>query len=165
VPTTVDEGIVISQLNMPNLFTTVMADFSDRLYFSLNLQDQLGLVTGTNNRIYVLSTVHRRHRNRLHGLHPARSRRGPTRRSAPTSRRSKRRSRAVWPTWTITPNGAKYRITTDANITLIIPSFSDLTNPDWIRDNWTGPSYNPNATNSANPGFMQDFTTDWQVGR
>jgi hypothetical protein len=50
VPTSVDEGIVISQLNMPNLFTTVMANFTDRLYFSLNLQDQLGLVTGLNNR-------------------------------------------------------------------------------------------------------------------
>ena len=55
VPTTVDEGIVIAQLNMPNLFATVMAGFTDRLYFSLNLQDQLGLVTNTNNRIYVLA--------------------------------------------------------------------------------------------------------------
>ena len=44
------------------------------------------------------------------------------------------------------------------SITLLIPSFSDLTNPDWIRDNWTGPSYDPNATNSANPGFRQDIT-------
>ena len=45
VPTSVDEGMVISQLNMPNLFQTIMSDFSDKLYFPLNLQDQLGLVT------------------------------------------------------------------------------------------------------------------------
>ena len=51
VSTSVDEGIVISQLNMPNLFQTIMQDFSDKLYFSLNLQDQLGLVTGTNSRL------------------------------------------------------------------------------------------------------------------
>ena len=57
VSTTVDEGIVISQLNMPNLFQTIMQDFSDKLYFSLNLQDQLGLVTGTNNRIYVRTRI------------------------------------------------------------------------------------------------------------
>ena len=55
MPTTVDEGIVISQLFMPKLFQTIMSDFSDKLFFSLNLQDQLGLVTGTNNRIYVLA--------------------------------------------------------------------------------------------------------------
>jgi hypothetical protein len=41
VPTSVDEGIVISQLNMPNLFTTVMANFTDRLYFSLDLAGRL----------------------------------------------------------------------------------------------------------------------------
>ena len=46
VPTTVDEGIVISQLNMPNLFQAIMQDFSDKLYFSLNLQDQLGPLHG-----------------------------------------------------------------------------------------------------------------------
>ena len=57
VSTTVDEGIVISQLNMPNLFQTIMQDFSDKLYFSLNLQDQLGLVTGTNNRLYVRTRI------------------------------------------------------------------------------------------------------------
>ena len=57
VPNSEDEGIVISQLNMPNLFTTVMANFTDRLYFSLNLQDQLGLVTGTNNRLYVRTRI------------------------------------------------------------------------------------------------------------
>jgi hypothetical protein len=42
---------------MPNLFQTIMQDFSDKLYFSLNLQDQLGLVTGTNNRIYVRTRI------------------------------------------------------------------------------------------------------------
>ena len=68
--------------------------------------------------------------------------------------------RAVWPTWTISAEGAKYKIITDPTITLIIPSFSDLTNPDWIRDNWTGPSYNPNATNSANPGFWLLYPSD-----
>jgi hypothetical protein len=46
-------GIVLSQLSMPNAFNTVMANFNDMLYFALDLQDQLGLVTNLNNRIYV----------------------------------------------------------------------------------------------------------------
>ena len=168
VPTSVDEGIVLSQLNMPNLFQTIMKDFSDKLYFSLNLQDQLGLVTGTNNRIYV--------RTRIFTPATGIVFTGYILTIAPGSYATigayiaavQAAFQAVWPTWTIAPNGAKYRITTDANITLLIPSFSDLTNPDWIRDNWTGPSYNPNATNSANPGFMEDFSTtgswDGEIG-
>ena len=48
-------GIVLSQLSTPNAFNTVMANFNDMLYFALDLQDQLGLVTNLNNRIYVLT--------------------------------------------------------------------------------------------------------------
>jgi hypothetical protein len=164
VPTTVDEGIVLSQLNMPNLFQTIMKDFSDKLYFSLNLQDQLGLVTGTNNRIYVIARTE-----------------GPVFQGyiltiAPGTYATigayisavQAAFTTVWPTWTISPEGAKYKIITDESITLIIPSFSDITNPDWVRENWVGPAYDPNATNSANPGFRQDITVpgrwDGEIG-
>jgi hypothetical protein len=142
-----------------------MADFTDQLYFSLNLQDQLGLVTGTNNRIYVLARTARPPSFTGYILTIAP---GSYATIAAYIAAVQAAFRAVWPAWTITPNGDKYRITTDANITLIIPSFSDLTNPDWIRENWTGPSYNPNATNSANPGFRQDITVagswDGEIG-
>ena len=97
VPTTVDEGIVISQLNMPNLFTTVMADFSDRLYFSLNLQDQLGLVTGLNNRIYVRTRIFSPGAGIAFTGYILTISPGTYRRSVPTSRRSKRRSQRSGP--------------------------------------------------------------------
>ena len=109
VPTTVYEGIVISQLNMPNLFTTVMADFSDRLYFSLNLQDQLGLVTGLNNRIYVLArTAGPVFTGRILTIAP-----GSYATIGAYITAVQAAFRAVWPTWTISSEGAKYKIITD----------------------------------------------------
>jgi hypothetical protein len=168
VSTSVDEGIVISQLNMPNLFQTIMPNFSDKLYFSLNLQDQLGLVTGTNNRLYVRTRIFTPGTGIVFTGYILTIAAGSYATIGAYIAAVQTAFQAVWPTWTIAANGDKYRITTDASITLLIPSFSDLTNPDWIRENWRGPTYDPNATNSANPGFKEDFANpgswDGEIG-
>ena len=58
------------------------------------------------------------------------------------------------PSWSIAAQGDDYVINTPG-FTLIIPSLQDITNPDWIRDNWSGPSYDPRQTNAANGSFGQ----------
>ena len=158
VPTSVDEGIVISQLNMPNLFQTIMKDFSDKLYFSLNLQDQLGLVTGMNNRIYVLVREDLDVTGYILTIAP-----GSYATMVGYISAVQTAFRAVFPTWTVSQlSESKYAIATPPIEALIIPSFSALTNPDWVRDNWKGPPYDPSDTRSANPGFKQESSADGQ---
>ena len=143
-------GIVLSQLSMPNAFNTVMANFNDMLYFALDLQDQLGLVTNLNNRIYVQTRVNDAPRvfaGRILTITPGSYATRPLYVAAVESA-----FRAVWPAWSIAAQGDDYVINTPG-FELIIPSLQDITNPDWIRDNWSGPSYDPRQTNAANGYF------------
>ena len=46
-------GIILSQLTFVNNFNTVMAGYSDRLYFGVNVPDVSGVVTANvNDRVY-----------------------------------------------------------------------------------------------------------------
>ena len=47
-------GIILSQLTFVNNFNTVMAGYSDRLYFGVNVPDVVGVVTANvNDRVYL----------------------------------------------------------------------------------------------------------------
>ena len=63
--------------------------------------------------------------------------------------------RAVWPDWPIAAQGDDYVISTPG-FELLIPTLQDIANPDWISDNWSGPSYNPRQTSAANGSFGQE---------
>ena len=146
-------GIVLSQLSMPNAFNTVMANFNDMLYFALDLQDQLGLVTNLNNKIYVQTRANDAPRvfaGRILTITPGTYGTRPLYVAAVQSA-----FQAVWPDWSIAAQGDDYVINTPG-FELLIPTLQDITNPDWISDNWSGPAYDPQRTNAANGSFLQE---------
>ena len=153
VSTTVDEGIVISQLNMPNLFQTIMPNFSDKLYFSLNLADVSGqIVLNRNDRIYVRSYAWTdpttqptpAYVDQILTIPPGNY-------SANWKATLQTAFQTLWPNWTVGTDGEDTINTPGRQV--FFPTNAEISNPTWARNEWTGPPYDVNDNRNINSCF------------
>ena len=141
-------GIILSQLTFVNNFNTVMAGYSDRLYFGVNVPDVVGVVTANvNDRVY-LRVIDSRDTeagavDRIFVIPPATYTLATLRTALQTALRT------VYADWTVTNAAIQtpgYR--------LVIPSLAEVTNPDWANNNWNGPLYDAFNSDSLNDVFV-----------
>ena len=140
-------GIILSQLTFVNNFNTVMAGYSDRLFFGVSVPDVVGAVTANvNDRVY-LRVIDSRDTeagavDRIFVIPPATYTLATLRTALQTALRT------VYADWTVTDTAIQtpgYR--------LVIPSLAEVTNPDWANNSWNGQLYDPFNSDSLNDVF------------
>ena len=151
-------GIILSQLTFVNNFNTVMAGYSDRLYFGVNVPDVVGVVTANvNDRVY-LRVIDSRDTeagavDRIFVIPPATYTLATLRTALQTALRT------VYADWTVTDAAIQtpgYR--------LVIPTLAEVTNPNWANNNWNGQLYDPFNSDSLNDIFTGTSALDQWTG-
>ena len=143
-------GVILSQLTFVNNFETVMRDYTNRLYFGIDLGDTNGLVqTNINDRVYmrVIDDAEAGPNDRIFVIPPATYTLETFKAALQTA------FRADYPDWTVGDT-----ITTPGS-RVIIPTLGEITNPAWYSAQWRGEEYNPQDSRSLN-GFFSGTSTD-----
>jgi hypothetical protein len=143
-------GVILSQLTFVNNFETVMRDYTNRLYFGIDLGDTNGLVqTNINDRVYmrVIDDAEAGPNDRIFVIPPATYTLATFKAALQTA------FRVDYPDWTVGDT-----ITTPGS-RVIIPTLGEITNPAWYNAQWRGEEYNPQDSRSLN-GFFSGTSMD-----